>query len=262
MTRTLFSLLLAFGLLGPSSIRAMEPGGHITERTLALAEGENWVHLLLIPGSNTVAEVLDRNQLPSSDMMFNTTRVSWHDPAQAGVATNVLWLDPMTGWRFSGGGSADRYAMPLDQGFSLFIPPGSGSTNLTVREWIPPEKIEGDRFLVTVAPSGAFTMVSMRLAEPVPLIFSGLREAGFTGAPEGEQVNPNNSDELRILQGGGDSLAAPAARILMNDQGEFVFWTGGAFLQNAGDYELQPGQALAIHTTRSTNSLTWKVPIK
>ena len=95
----------------------------------------------------------------------------------------------------------------------------------------------------------------------MPLKETGLRYIGFSGAPSGQAVNPNNSDELRILEKGAGSLGAPRARILMNSTGQFVFWTGGSFLGSAEDYLLNPDDAFILYTRASTNDWSWVVPL-
>ena len=158
------------------------------------------------------------------------------------------------------GGDANEYAIPLEESFVLFIPEGGGSTNITVREWFAEDVIARQQRVHKLAPSGTWTMVRFALAEPLVLTNAGLREAGFTGAPQGEKLNPNNSDELRVLAGGGSSLEAPRARILMDGNGGFVFWTGGDFLGSAESFEINNGDTVGIETRRSTQPIVWTVP--
>ena len=109
-------------------------------------------------------------------------------------------------------------------------------------------------------PSGAHNILATQADHRVALGQSGLRDAGFTGAPAGQNVNPNNSDELRVLERGAEEAGAPKVRILMDGEGRFVYWTGGPFLESAEDYVLDLQDTLVVITTRSTEALTWRIP--
>jgi len=230
-------------------------------RTISMQPGENWLTLFLVPGRNALKEVLPAEGLPTGPHMFMSTRVEWYAPDRGGAATNMVWLDAGSGWRFSSGGGANDYLVPLDQGFNVVLPPGAEAVTLTVREQVPAGVAAGQGWVHTLLGSGVYNTVNYSIPTTVPLRESGLREAGFVGAPAGEKVNPNNSDELRVLQAGGDSAASPKARILMNGEGSFVYWTGGPFLQSAEDYPLSFADTLVIHTTRSASNLLWKLPL-
>jgi len=253
----LFLLTLACTTRAP----AQEPANvaPVTERTLTLTEGENWVSAFLVSGSNAVAEVLGRDRLPAGNSMFDATRVEWYGDHRSGGATHIVWLADGAGWRFMDSSNANDYPMPLDQSFNLVLPEGAGRTNLVIKEQLPASVVGGKGLVRTLTASGAYSVVSFNLPFTLPLSKSGLRESGFAGAPPGVEPNPKNSDELRVLESEGDTLAAPVARILMDDQGRFVYWTGGPFLESAEDYELDFRNTIVVHTARSTNDLKWRI---
>lgn len=225
-------------------------------KALQLKEGENWVSLLMIPDSNTADNVLGR-RLPSSGFSFESTQVEWYGPTQNGGATNTIWLDTSTGWRFIGGGSANDISLPLNEGFNIVIPEGGGDHELLVVGKIPTNTTAAGGHIQTLQAGGTYNVVSYNIPYRISLTNSGLREAGFTGTPTGQAVNPNNSDEIRILQRGGGSLASPKVRILMDATGKFVYWSGGPFLQSAENYEFEVDDAIIIYTRRSTSNLSW-----
>ncbi len=94
------------------------------------------------------------------------------------------------------GGDANDYPIQPGQPVSLFVPGTNGPWRLRVTERVADG---GKAWVKTLAPAGAFTVVALKANRKVLLRDSGLREAGFTGAPEGAEVNPGNSDELRVL---------------------------------------------------------------
>lgn len=232
-----------------------------TDRTIHLQEGENWVSLFLIPGSNTVAEVLGVDTLPAGPTMTQSTRVQWYATEFSGLPVELLWLDPAGGWRYAEGGNANRHKMPVDEGFSIVLPEGVGPTSVVVRERVPLERLRGGKLTQILKAPGVYNVVDLNVDHRTLLKDAGLREAGFTGAPAGEKVNPNNSDELRVMQAGGRTLAAPKARILMNAEGGFVFWTGGTFLGSAEEYELDWLDTLVVYTGRSASNLVWTIDV-
>lgn len=231
-------------------------------KALQLKEGENWVSLFMTPDSNSVAHVLGTNLLPAGSALYESTVIEWYGATEAGSATNTIWLDGLThSWRFSVGGSANDYSLPLQEGFNMIIPAGSNDQKLVVIGKVADEISAEQGHMHTLIGSNRYNVVSYNLPYRIGVGQSGLREAGFSGAPAGKEVNPNNSDELRILQRGGGSLAAPKARILMDANGTFVFWTGGPFLGSAENYRLDVDDALIVYTRASTSNLNWMLSL-
>jgi len=228
-------------------------------KNLQLKEGENWVSLFFIPDSNTVSEVLGTHSLPAGNNLLNSTAVEWYGATQDGGATNTIWLDSAAGWTFAGGGNANHYRMPLNEGFNIVIPTGSGDVNLLVIGEIPTNTVAtvDEGTMNTIRGSGIYNVVSYNFPYRIELTNSGIREMGFSGAPSGQAVNPNNSDEIRILQRGGGSLAAPKVRILMNANGQFVYWSGGPFLQSAEFYHFDVDDTIIIYTRQSIQNMIW-----
>jgi hypothetical protein len=183
--------------------------------------------------------------------------VEWYGATVAGAATNVVWLSDSGVWLFSEGGVADDYPLPLNEGFNIVVPNVETPPKLLLVGKVPTNAVPqtGQRHIIEGG--GKFNVVSYNLPYRARLGDVGLREAGFMGAPPGQNVNPNNSDELRILRRGGGSLASPLTRILMDHNGQFVFWTGGN--GSAEDYRLQVDDALLVYTKRSPTNFTWNV---
>jgi hypothetical protein len=88
---------------------------------------------------------------------------------------------------------------------------------------------------------------------------TGLKNSGFTGVGAGKPFNPNNSDEIRIMQKGGGSLEQPIYRILMNSSGQFQFWTGGSGV--ADNLQLEPDYALVIYSRKALTNYMWNVTL-
>lgn len=228
-------------------------------KTLQLEEGENWVSLFMEPDVNTVAGVFGTNQLPAGPSMIQSTRVEWYGPTQSGASTNTLWLDSLSRtWRRATGGNADLDRLPLHEGFNIIIPKGSGTQRLLVVGKVPTNSSAEAGHLHTLIPSGIYNVVSYNFPYRITLTNSGLREAGFRGAPAGHEVNPNNSDELRILRRGGGSMESPKVRILMNAQQQFVYWSGGPFLEPAENYRFEVDDAIIYYSRANSNALSWQ----
>jgi len=246
-------------------------------KLLQLEPGENWVSLFFNPDSNTLLEVFgggtntanQRSQLPGTDDQATSTRIEWYGATQNGAATNAVWLDTNTGWRFAspgpgpGVGSANDFPIPLDEGMNIIIDSNQVSDTqflLTIGQ-VPTSTISGTvHKQITLSGTGIYNVVNWPLPFRIELTNSGLREAGFQGAPAGQEVNPNNSDEIRILQRGGGSLAAPAVRILMDGNGQFVFWSGGPFKQSAEFYHFEVDDTVIVRI-RDDTSLVWDVEL-
>jgi len=239
-------------------------------KTLELEPGENWVSLFFMPDSNTVAEVLGTNVLPATSAQATSTKIEWYGSTPSGGATNVLWLDEHTGWRFGGPpgpsfGSANDYPMPLNEGFNIIIDTTqvAETQELLLIGRVPLSNDVGSVYSIPLHGSGVYNVVSYNVPYRIELTNSGLREADFGGAPAGQQVNPNNSDELRVLQRGGGSLAAPKVRILMDQNGQFVFWSGGPFLQSAEFYrfEVDDTHIVRRRATGSNAVAQWNIEL-
>jgi len=229
-------------------------------KCIHLEEGENWVSLFMEPDSNTVSRVLG-TQLPSGSQFSEATSIEWYGTTQSGVATNMIWLADNGTWLYGSGGVADEMPLPLNQGFNINIPAGAGSQKLLVVGRLPQAINAEHGHVHLLAPAGKYNVVSYNLPYRVTLGNSGLREAGFTGTPPGQQVNPSNSDEIRILKRGGGSLAAPRIRILMNGAGQFVYWEGGPYLQSAENYRFDVDDAIIVYTRRSETNLNWTLEL-
>jgi hypothetical protein len=169
----------------------------------------------------------------------------------------MVWLSDAAGWMFAAGGPANDYAMPLQEGFNVVIPEGAGAQRLVVVGRVPTNTTAAGGQVQVLQGGGIYNVVSYNLPYRVTLADCGLREAGFSGAPAGEPVNPNNSDELRILTRSAGSMGSPKARILMDADGQFVFWSGGPFLASAEHYRLQVDDALIVYTVMSESDLVW-----
>lgn len=229
------------------------------EHTVELVAGDNWLSLHLDPTSNAVKDVMGPAHLEGSPVMMLAPRITWRGRDVGGEGTNLVWLSIHAGWLFEDGTPADDYRMPVDECFMLSLPPETPTAHVTLVECYPAALLESGALLQPITGGGAYTIVARNEPGAVLLMESGLREAGFTGAPEGEEVNPNNSDELRVMPR-GDALTAPKARILMDGQGTFVFWSGGPFLESAELFELNGRDTFVIHTTRSRSNLLWRLP--
>lgn len=220
-----------------------------------LVEGENLISLFMIPDDNRVAAVLGTNRLPVGDTVANATRVEWYNTGGQNEATNVIWLSNAGIWQHVTGGIADNMPMPLDRGFNLILPPGSGERELLLVGKMPTNTTPEFGHAVPVAGQQAYSVVSYNLPFRIKLKDSGLRESGFTGTPG--IFNPLFSDEIRIMEKGGGSLESPKYRILMNKNSEFQYWSGGT--GSAEDHLLEPDDAIVIYTRRSPESWTWNV---
>jgi hypothetical protein len=229
-------------------------------KCLNLEEGENWVSLFTIPDTNTLSYVFGTNRLPAGRFLSESTAIEWYGSTHNATATNLVWLDGLThSWRSSSGANANNLSIPLSEGFNIIIPPGSNAQHMVLMGKLP-ERIDARYGHVHhLMPSGVYNVVSYNLPYRISLAESGLREAGFTGAPPGQEVNPNNSDEIRILRRGGGSLASPQTRILMNDQGQFVYWSGGS--GSAENYRFDVDDAIILYTRRSSDTIHWTLTL-
>jgi hypothetical protein len=236
-----------------------------------LRKGENWISLLSIPDTNTLEQVWGTNDLPAGSQLANSTTIDWYGPTQSGVATNTVWLSQGAGWLFGtnsgpGGGPANQYCIPLHEGMSLTIPTNAAEDiyhQVVVGQLPAPSRPLHSATNVEIEAAGTYNVVSYTVPYRLALWESGLREAGFMGPPTGQPQNPNNSDELRILARGGGTFAAPKVRILMNSEGDFVYWSGAGYPQGASaeNYRLDPDDALIIYTRMSQTNWTWATPI-
>lgn len=222
-----------------------------------LEPGENLISLFAIPDDNRIAAVLGTNRLPAGDTLATSARVEWYNSGGQNDATNVVWLSDAGVWQFVTGGIADDLPLPLHRGFNLILPPGSTNTDLLLVGRLPTNAAPEFGHAVPIEGQQAYNIVSYNVPLRVKLKDSGLRESGFTGTPG--FFNPLFSDEIRIMTRGGGSLASPKARILMNKDGLFQFWTGGTGL--AEDYILEPDDAIVIHTRRSPSNWTWNITL-
>jgi len=229
-------------------------------KAIQLSEGENWVSLFMQPDRCCVAGVFGTNVLPSGPSMYESTMIEWYGATATGAATNTIWLDSISkSWRFSGGGNADNMPLPLNEGFNVVLPPGSGPFPLPVIGLLPTNISQSLGTIQSLRGSKHYNVVSYNLPYRVMIGQSGLREAGFKGLSAGQPLNPNNSDEIRILQKGGGSMASPVIRILMNASSNFVYWTGGS--GSAESHRLNVDDAIIIYTRKSTNNLQWNIPL-
>ena len=231
-----------------------------TAKSIQLKEGENWVSLFMQPDSCCPSAVFGTNMLPAGPTMNESTIIQWYGATLTGQATNSIWLDSETQtWRYHHGGSANYMPLPLNEGFNIILPAGSGPRPLPVIGQMPTNTAVELGTVMTLKGSSNFNVVSYNLPYRATLAQSGLREAGFRGPNPGQALNPLFSDEIRILQKGGGSLASPQVRIIMNSSSNFVFWTGGS--GSAENYRFNVDDAIIIQVRRSTNNLQWTIPL-
>jgi uncharacterized repeat protein (TIGR01451 family) len=228
-------------------------------KCLNLQEGENWVSLFAVPDSNTLARVFGTNALPGGTQISDSTRIEWYGPTQAGNATNVVWLSSSGHWLSSTGGIVNHMRLPLHEGFNLILPPGASNRKVVLVGRVPTNASAQAGHQLQVKGSGIYNVVSINLPYRMKVGQSGLRQAGFKGADPGKAVNPNNSDELRILQRGPGSLGSPRVRILMDGNGQFVYWSGGS--GSAENYEMDVDDAIIVYTRTSSNDLMWNLTL-
>lgn len=226
-------------------------------KNVLLKPGENFISLFAVPDRNELAWVLGSNLLPAGPSMEQSTRVEWYGATTNGVATNMVWLSESGNWLHSSGGLANSLPIPMHEGFNLILPNGSSTQLLHLIGRVPETNAAEFGHTVPIKGQSHYNMVSYTLPYFTKLGESKLREAGFKGLSAGQSLSPQNSDELRILQRGGGSMASPSTRILMNASGQFVYWTGGTRGASAENYILQPDDSLIIYTVKSTNDWTW-----
>jgi len=228
-------------------------------KSIRLKEGENFISLFMVPDKNRLDYIFGTNQLPSGSSMAASTRIEWYAPTAQSEATNVVWLSSGGVWQYAEGGIANHMPLPLNQGFNLIVPPGHGDRDLVLIGRIPTNASVSTGHVVPIVANENYNIVSYNVPYRMRLIDSGLKEAGFAGVGTAQAVNPNNSDELRILRKGGGSLQSPQYRILLNPGGQFQFWTGGS--GTANNFILEPDDALIIYTKKSKTNFTWNVGI-
>ncbi|HMO05950.1 MAG TPA: SdrD B-like domain-containing protein [Kiritimatiellia bacterium] len=228
-------------------------------KAIALAEGENFISLMMVPDDNRLISVLGNDRLPAGENLATATRLEWYATTAQSEATNIVWLSTAGIWQHEAGGSANDLAIPLNQGFNLILPPGSGDRTLVVAGRLPTNACAEAGHVVPIIGNQAFNVLSYNLPYRVKLKDSGLKQAGFTGVAPGKSFNPINSDELRILRRGGGSMQTPLYRILLNSEGNFQYWSGGNGL--ADDLMLDPDWALLIYTKKTVSNLNWQVTL-
>jgi hypothetical protein len=150
-------------------------------------------------------------------------------------------------------------ALPLNKGFNLILPPGSGDRELLLVGRVPTNTTPELGHRTEIVGNESYTITSYNIPYRVPLKDSGLREAGFTGVPANRYFNPRFSDELRIMKKGGGSLQSPDYRILMDKDGTFKYWFGGS--GSAENHIIEPDDALIIYTKMSTENFIWDVTL-
>ena len=229
-------------------------------KAIQLKEGENWVSLFMLPDRCCAAGVFGTNLLPAGPTMYESTVIEWYGASTNGQSTNTIWLDSISmTWRHSDGGNACDMPVPLNEGFNIILPPGSGTHSLPVIGLLPTNTARAIGSIQTLKGSRNYNVTSYNLPYRINVGQSGLREAGFKGASAGQALNPNNSDEIRILQRGGGSMANPTVRILMNSSSNFVYWSGGS--GSAENHKFNVDDAIIIYTRKSTNDLEWRMPL-
>ena len=119
---------------------------------------------------------------------------------------------------------------------------------------------EEDGGHIVVLAANQHNLVSLGLDKRIRLSDAGLREAGFSGAPRDKNVNPGNSDELRILSEEGEG--SPRTRILMDGDGQFVYWTGGPRISSAEGFVLNLSEDFVVRTTVSKLPLRWTIDLE
>ncbi|HMO49678.1 MAG TPA: SdrD B-like domain-containing protein [Kiritimatiellia bacterium] len=226
-------------------------------KPVLLKEGENFISLCMVPDQNRAAYIFGTNALPAGETIAESTRVEWYASSASSEATNIIWLSDAGVWLFVEGGVADDMPLPLTKGFNVVIPRGQGDQKLLLVGQVPNRSCQEFGHQVAIVPGQNYNIVSYNIPYRIKLGESGLKQSGFSGVAPGRPFNPNESDEIRILQKGGGSLVAPIYRILMNSQGQFQYWTGGSGV--ADHLILEPDYAIIIYTRKSLNAWTWNV---
>ncbi len=225
-------------------------------KNVQLQPGENWVKLFMIPDENSVAKIFGTNALPAGSQMSQATVIEWYGATKNGKATNTIWLSTAGTWMNATGGVANNQSVPLNEGFNVVIPNGAGARNMLVIGRVPTNASAANGHVVTLVGSNTYNIVSYNFPYKVKLKDTGLKQAGIKG-PSAGGANPNNSDEIRILQRGGGSFASPKARILVSSSNTFVYWTGGTQGSSAENVLLDVDDALIVYTRKTMTNLTW-----
>ncbi len=153
-----------------------------------LYPGRNWLALPGAPINPTVSNVFGYG-LPAGGEKASSTWVDLYDSGSMIAPTVTFWLGSGSpnSWQWSAGGSgaADQFKLPVDQGFMVNIPSGSGAQYLALVG-----ALRTNKQTCTIAGGGALTFVSVQLPGDMHPKDLGLVESGFKGAARPMQ-NPD-----------------------------------------------------------------------
>jgi len=189
-------------------------------KPLVLKEGHNLVSLFMTPDTNRVASILGTNRLPAGGSMIETsTVVSFYGASTGGMPkATTWWLSNAGRWMYSTGGVADNAALPLYEGFNIFIPEGEGTQRLMVVGRVPISnavvQISGGSRAAPV-----YNVVSYTVPRRATLAELKFKEAGLVG-----HSRPDYADEIRIMRRGWGSLEEqPKVRLRLNGLGDWLY---------------------------------------
>ena len=146
-------------------------------KNINLVEGQNWIALPGIPDDSRPGFVLG-HKLPGGSLPANSTRLSWYDRDNQGTATQQIYLVASGGsnsWKYafpSGGSSAESMDIPLEQGFVLELPDGSGSDSFPFIGRIPTNNM-------TQELKSGYNLVNVGIPRKLKVSELNLEESGF-----------------------------------------------------------------------------------
>lgn len=222
--------------------------------TWRLREGENWLTLVSVPETNTLAGVFGTNLLPAGSSPATASRISWFSGGTSnGSADVTVYLSSTGRWVYSAGGVgvADDRTVPLGEGFLLELPAGAAPRNLLAMGEVLTNVVSA-----TAYGNGRFSVLSLPIPQRVRVRDIGLAAMGFRGAAA--YNNFTKPDELRVLvnTNGNGSATSPRLRIWYNtSNSNYYDVTTGA---NVNNRLIEPDESL-IWWNRGTSNTTWTV---
>lgn len=214
---------------------------------VTLIEGRNFVGMPVLPATNTLAGVMNTNQLPAAATESAATAVDFWDQTNQ-LLTNRSWLSSSTnfpGWRASST-FVDNSALALDvnKGFVVTIRAGQGSQSLLLLGYV------ATNAQTQVVQNNGYTLAASTYPVAVSLTNSGLVASGFVGG-----TSLATSDTLQFFN--------PATQLF-----DLTIWydTGGGVWRNAdgsvATRQLMPGESFVIARGNwAAGSFTWTNPI-
>jgi hypothetical protein len=222
--------------------------------TWRLREGENWLTLVSVPETNTIAGVFGTNLLPAGSSPANASRISWFSGGTSnGSADVTVYLSSTGRWVYSAGGVgvADERPVPLGEGFLVELPAGAAPRNLLAMGEVLTNSVSA-----TAYGNSRFSVLSLPIPQRVRVRDLGLAAMGFRGAAA--YNNFTKPDELRVLvnTNGNGSATSPRLRIWYNtSNSNYYDVTTGA---NVNNRLIEPDESL-IWWNRGTSNTTWTV---